>query len=209
MSDFERTFGAGADVMGIIDEINSSFRAERPTEPERQWFETFEEARRWAKTNPGQKFTRHQVSGYEQVVKAETANPAISHIWSIDPDAGEITDTGGTGTAWGYWQRMIQNNEPRDKVTAYLRDSVSMGGECWGTMMDVAQPPLAKVVASLKKVGMGLAPFTKDTCMIERLPSQGDEGENLAVLITEDGKTMLWGYIDFTAVYDALTCQDE
>jgi len=64
MGDFERTFGAGANIESIISGFDRDHRAEQ-----RRWdrearssrkrtFNTFQEAIDWAKSNPGKSFTR-------------------------------------------------------------------------------------------------------------------------------------------------------
>ena len=207
MSDFERIFGEGADIDQIIGEINDSYRQERREESSTEWFQTYAEASEWAKKNPGQRITRHPVSGYEQVIKTIPPTKIVSYVWSIDPDAEEIIDMGCPSNVWGYWKSMTDDNEPPEKISKYLRDVVSMNGVCRARPIDVPQPPLPIVIASLEKAGMGLTPLSKDYCMIERLPGTNNWGENLAALITEDGETTLWGNIDFDEVYDALTCK--
>lgn len=64
MSDFERTFGAGADVTSIIDGFNRSFLRDQEEsfnedkQLQKQWFPTFQLANAWLKQNPGRVITR-------------------------------------------------------------------------------------------------------------------------------------------------------
>ncbi|WP_143568377.1 hypothetical protein [Stenotrophomonas maltophilia] len=63
MGDFERTFGAGANLDSIIGGFNRShFREQRATRssatPGKKTFKTFREACDWAKKNPGRSFSR-------------------------------------------------------------------------------------------------------------------------------------------------------
>ncbi|WP_339934707.1 hypothetical protein [Vreelandella glaciei] len=75
MGDFERTFGAGANIESIIDGINRDYFREqrkgarshsgsaRGGEPKlhqsgKQHFTSFQEAMAWAKRNPGKSITR-------------------------------------------------------------------------------------------------------------------------------------------------------
>lgn len=63
MGDFERTFGAGADLDSIIDGFNRDhFREQRQSNnrpaARKQTFKTFREASAWAKNNPGRSFGR-------------------------------------------------------------------------------------------------------------------------------------------------------
>ena len=205
MSDFERTFGEGADILKIVEEINDSIQQDRPSTYAPEWFETYAEASEWAKRNPGQLIKRHPVAGYERIIKAKSTVKATNHIWSIDPDAREIPDS--ASSVWGYWKSMNDQNESPEKIEAYLRDVVKMNGVSLAAPMNVPQPPLHKIVSSLTRVGMGLTPLSRDYCLIERLPSPNEWAEVLAVLITDEQQTTLWGYIDFQEVYDALVCK--
>lgn len=206
MSDFERTFGESADIDQIIGEINSSFRQENRSEPSTAWFKTYTEASDWAKKNPGQRITRHPVSGYEQVVKPKAPSKAASHVWSIDPAAVEM-DLENPSNVWSYWRSMTDNNDPPEKITKYLRDVVSMDGVCKAKPMDSPQPALSNIITSLDKAHMRLIPLSTECCMIEELPNRG-RSESLAALITENGVTTLWGNIDLDGVYDALVCKN-
>lgn len=63
MGDFERTFGAGANLDSIIDGFNRDhFREQRAIRSgstgQRTTFKTFQEASEWAKNNPGRSFSR-------------------------------------------------------------------------------------------------------------------------------------------------------
>ncbi|WP_242879216.1 hypothetical protein [Stenotrophomonas maltophilia] len=63
MGDFERTFGAGANLDSIIGGFNRDhFREQRSTRssstPRKKTFKTFREASAWAKNNPGRSFGR-------------------------------------------------------------------------------------------------------------------------------------------------------
>lgn len=69
MGDFERTFGAGANLDSIIGGFNRDhFREQRSTRssstPRKRTFKTFREASDWAKKNPGRSFSR--VSGQDE-----------------------------------------------------------------------------------------------------------------------------------------------
>lgn len=63
MGDFERTFGAGADVVSIIDGYSRSYIREQrqnrfKASQAKKTFDTFEEASDWSKRNNGKMFTR-------------------------------------------------------------------------------------------------------------------------------------------------------
>ena len=68
MGDFERTFGAGANLDSIIDGYSREYRREqrssgsfskpKPTDTGAKTFPSFQEAMSWAKSNPGQTITR-------------------------------------------------------------------------------------------------------------------------------------------------------
>lgn len=64
MGDFERTFGAGANIDSIINGINRNyFREQRQTRNEKSTsskntFPSFQAAITWAKENPGRAITR-------------------------------------------------------------------------------------------------------------------------------------------------------
>ncbi|MBK3431955.1 MULTISPECIES: hypothetical protein [Pseudomonas] len=68
MGDFERTFGAGANLDSIIDGYNRDYRREqrssggfsksRIDDKATKTFPSFQEAMSWAKANPGQVITR-------------------------------------------------------------------------------------------------------------------------------------------------------
>ena len=68
MGDFERTFGAGANLDSIIDGYSREYRREqrssgsfsrpKPTDADTKTFSSFQEAMSWAKSNPGKIITR-------------------------------------------------------------------------------------------------------------------------------------------------------
>jgi hypothetical protein len=64
MGDFERTFGAGANIDSIISGFDRAHRAEQrhrdheARSSSKKTFRTFKEAADWAKSNPGKSFTR-------------------------------------------------------------------------------------------------------------------------------------------------------
>lgn len=68
MGDFERTFGAGANLDSIIDGYSREYRREqsgsggfsmpKPKHVAPKTFQSFQEAISWAKSNPGQSITR-------------------------------------------------------------------------------------------------------------------------------------------------------
>lgn len=68
MGDFERTFGAGANLDSIIDGYSREYRREQkssiayskspPTDTGTKTFLSYQEALSWAKANPGQAITR-------------------------------------------------------------------------------------------------------------------------------------------------------
>lgn len=68
MGDFERTFGAGADLDSIIGGYNREYRQEqrssggfskpKSSDTSSKTFSSFQEAVSWAKANPGQAITR-------------------------------------------------------------------------------------------------------------------------------------------------------
>lgn len=60
MGDFERTFGAGADVVAIINGYNREYLQEerRSRLNSKREFNSFKEAVAWAKANPGKCIVR-------------------------------------------------------------------------------------------------------------------------------------------------------
>ena len=60
MGDFERTFGAGADAVAIINGYNREYLQEerRSRLNSKREFASFEEAVAWAKANPGKSIVR-------------------------------------------------------------------------------------------------------------------------------------------------------
>lgn len=62
MGDFERTFGAGADLDAIIDRFSRDHRAEQHRSQSKvsikRYFSSFQEACVWAKSHPGKAFRR-------------------------------------------------------------------------------------------------------------------------------------------------------
>lgn len=68
MGDFERTFGAGANLDSIINGYSREYRREqnssvgypmsKPADTGTKTFSSFQEAVSWAKANPGQAITR-------------------------------------------------------------------------------------------------------------------------------------------------------
>lgn len=205
MSDFETIFGAGADILDVIDGINASNKRESLAEAEPEYFSTFVEAKEWAKNNPGQSFTGNQESGYYPKRKPNPG-PRKCFVWSIDPDAPEVESSNNFCNVGGYFDRMIKDGDSPTKIARYLTDVVSSGGVSMHAGMTSPQPPLAKIVASLAKAGFCLSPLSKEFCLIEEL---GQEPQNEAVLITLNGETTLSGYYKFWEIHSALMCENQ
>lgn len=62
MGDFERTFGAGANIESIMDGYSRDYKREQRgayrAEPKSKTFSSFSEAAAWAKSNPGKIIVR-------------------------------------------------------------------------------------------------------------------------------------------------------
>ena len=199
MGDYERTFGAGANIDGIIEGFNRNFLNELQTHGNAdlfipKHFFSFQEASTWAKSNPGSSIRKSPTGiGYIEVRKTishfdKGSKKNISIL--LKPGDLEVEETHAAYAAKCEIEKILARpNSSIDNVIEYISSLCSIGGVTSYYSFSSPLPPVAKISKSVIDAGWQLYPISDVICLID---STGDGmGRIDGALITVLGVTEL------------------
>jgi len=183
MGDFERTFGAGANIESIIDGINRDYFRDGDADDEDEddytpdpHFTTYEEALTWAKSNPGEAaFVRNPygpgfIRKKERPEKRIPPAPIRRRVEERYLTSDALDRIGRENATW---------RSTQDEVTNKFGGSIT-------TSVNVRMSHLIGLETEFRDAGYALQPVNDNIYLVEVIDEDSNGGVSAALLIEGD-----------------------